>query len=329
MIASILPLNRWLLAIALALGVALAALEGGGIEERAVEPLFPGFDGARAVALELSSPVDEVHPAVNIRRTEVGETWLIDELFGAEASPVLLDLFLSRVGAMSNLDLVSEDPGRIGEYELGEDVATRVIVRGAAPVPEEGAAATDAAPVTMVDFYVATASPTAAFVRRAGEAQVFRIPRLRVPPTQAFSWFGRASLVPFESVQVRRVAASGEAVGGERVLEQTMERFGSFKSGAGVEVSSQRALDVLQRLRALFPVGVEGKRGPEDFPGDGAAFEVTVEQVTGGELRLAFFEDERDGRTRWLVRRSADRLILECDPTVTGGLVEALRALPE
>ena len=40
----ILPLNRWLLLVALALGVALAALEGGGIEERAVEPLFPGFD---------------------------------------------------------------------------------------------------------------------------------------------------------------------------------------------------------------------------------------------------------------------------------------------
>ena len=116
----ILPLNRWLLLVALALGVALAALEGGGIEERAVEPLFPGFDGARAVEVELSSPVDEAHPAVTIRRPEAGEPWVIEQLFGAAASPVLLDLFLSRVGAMTNLDLVSEDPGRIAEYELGE-----------------------------------------------------------------------------------------------------------------------------------------------------------------------------------------------------------------
>ena len=54
-----------------------------------------------------------------------------------------MDGFLARVGAMSNLDLVSEDPGRLGEYELGEDVATRVVVVGAsAPDPEvEGGAA--------------------------------------------------------------------------------------------------------------------------------------------------------------------------------------------
>ena len=330
MIASVLPLNRWLLAIAVALGVALAALEGGGIEERAVEPLFPGFDGARAVAVELSSPVDEAFPAVTIRRTEVGEPWRIDQLFGAAASPILLDVFLSRVGAMTNLDLVSDDPGRIAEYELGEGVATRVVVLGAAPDDEDGATpSSDPAATTMLDFYVATASPTAAFVRRAGEAEVFRIPRLRVPPTRPFTWFGRASLVPFESVQVRQVTASGAAVGGERVLVQTMERFGSFKSGSGAEVSGQRALDVLQRLRALFPVAVEGERAPADFPGERAAFVVTVEQVTGGELQLAFSEAELDGATRWLARRSTDRLILECDPTVTAGLVAALRALPE
>jgi len=327
--ATLLPLNRWLLLVAVALGAALAALEGGGIEERPVEPLFPGFDGARAVAVELSSPVDEAHPAVTIRRAEAGEPWLIEQLFGAAASPVLLDLFLSRVGAMTNLDLVSEDPDRIGEYELGEDVATRVVVRGASPAPEDGAPPPVAAPAAMVDFYVATASPTAAFVRRAGEAQVFRIPRLRVPPTRPFTWFGRASLVPFESVQLRRVAASGGAIGGERVLVQTVERFGSFKSGSGAEISSQRALDVLQRLRALFPVAVDGVREAADFPGDGASLQITIEQVTGGKLELALHEEERDGDTRWLVRRSTDRLVLECDPTVTGGLLEALRALPE
>ena len=88
-------------------------------------------------------------------------------------------------------------------------------------------------------------------------------------------------------------------------------------------------LDVLQRLRALFPVAVEGERAPADFPGERAAFVVTVEQVTGGELQLAFSEAELDGATRWLARRSTDRLILECDPTVTAGLVAALRALPE
>jgi len=329
MSATILPLNRWLLLVAAALGAALAVLEGGGIEERPVEPLFPDFDGGRAVVVELSSPVDEANPMVTIRRAEPGDPWVIEQLFGAAASPVLLDLFLTRVGAMTNLDLVSEDPGRLAEYELGEDVATRVVVRGAAPSAEDGSSAADAAPDTMVDVYVATASPTAAFVRRAGEAQVYRIPRLRVPPTVPFTWFGRAPLVPFENVQLRRVTASGDAIGGERSLVQTMERFGSFKSGTGAEVSSQRALDVLQRLRALFPVAVEGERAEGDLPGEGAVLEITVEQVTGGELRLAFHEGELDGATRWLVRRSTDRLVLVCDPTVTAGLVEALRALPE
>lgn len=335
MMASILPLNRWLLAVAAALAVALVALEGGGIEERAVEPLFPTFDGARAVRVEVTSPAPAgaagagdaaaAAGAVTARRAELGEPWRLEQLFEAEASGQIVDGFLARVGAMSNLDLVSEDPGRLGEYELGEDVATRVVVVGAsAPDPEvEGGAA---APVTMADFYVAAASPTAAFVRRAGEARVYRIPSLRVPPTTPFTWFGRRALVPYENVQIRRVRAEGDALGGERVLSQSMERFGSFRSGSDAEVSGERARDVLQRLRALFPVAVEGQRAEDDFPGEGAELVVTVERVTGGDLRLAFQRAE-DGA--WLARRSSDRLVLECDPTVTSGLLEALRALPE
>ncbi|MGD2018500.1 MAG: hypothetical protein PVJ89_10315, partial [Planctomycetota bacterium] len=152
MMASILPLNRWLLAVAAALAVALVALEGGGIEERAVEPLFPTFDGARAVRVEVTSPAPagaaDAAGAVTARRAELGEPWRLEQLFEAEASGQIVDGFLARVGAMSNLDLVSEDPGRLGEYELGEDVATRVVVVGAsAPDPEvEGGAS---APVTM------------------------------------------------------------------------------------------------------------------------------------------------------------------------------------
>jgi len=144
MMASILPLNRWLLAVAAALAVALVALEGGGIEERAVEPLFPTFDGARAVRVEVTSPARagagdpggagdaaDAAGAVTARRAELGEPWRLEQLFEAEASGQIVDGFLARVGAMSNLDLVSEDPGRLGEYELGEDVATRVVVVGA------------------------------------------------------------------------------------------------------------------------------------------------------------------------------------------------------
>ena len=329
MMASILPLNRWLLVITAALVAALAALEGGGIEARPVEPLFPAFDGALAVSVELTSPVDEVHPAVTARRTEAGEPWALEQLFGASASPVILDGFLARVGAMTNLDLVSEDPGRIDEYELGEDVATRVVIRGAAAAPEEGLEGPPPAEVTMVDFYVATASASAAFVRRAGEAQVFRIPSFRVPPTRPFTWFGRRALVPYENVQMRRVVADGPALGGERVLIQTMERFGSFRSGSGADVPGERARDTLQRLRALFPLSVDGERGTDDFPAEGADLRVTVERVTGGDLQLEFFEDRSGESPRWLARRSTDRLILECDPTVTGGLVEALRGLPE
>lgn len=329
MIGSILPLNRALMVLAGVLALALAVLEGGGVEERPVEPLFPGFDGALAVSLEITSPVDEAAPAVLARRSEVGEPWRIEQLFDASASPVLVDGFLSRVGAMTNLDLVSEDPGRIAEYELGEDVATRVVVRGAARELEDGVEGAAPAEVTMVDFYVATATASAAFVRRAGEAQVFRIPRFSVPPTRPFSWFGRRPLVPYENVQMRRVTAQGPTLGGERTLVQTMERFGSFRSGSGADVSGERARDTLQRLRALFPLAVVGERGEEDFPGEGAELVVSLEMVTGGELQLALFRDDSDEGPRWLVRRSSDRLILECDPTVTGGLVDALRALPE
>ena len=333
MLASILPLNRWLLAVAAALAVALVALEGGGIEERTVEPLFPTFDGARAVRVHVAAPGGG---AVTARRAEAGEPWRLEQLFGAEASPRIMDGFLARVGAMSNLDLVSEDPARLAEYELGEDAATRVTVSGqGAPtssdssdsaMPEGADGQPAAATEAMADFYVSAASPTAAFVRRAGEARVYRIPSLRVPPATPFTWFGRRALVPYENVQIRRVRAEGSALGGERVLSQSMERFGSFRSASEAEVSGERARDVLQRLRALFPVAVSGQRGPEAFPGEGVELSVTVERVTGGDLRLAFLRDE-DGA--WLARRSSDRLVLQCDPTVTEGLLEALRALPE
>ncbi|MEM1452331.1 MAG: DUF4340 domain-containing protein [Planctomycetota bacterium] len=323
---SILPLNRVLLAVVVSLSGLLFALERSVEGDRVVEPLFPAFDGGRGVEVRLAKGEDGAS-AVTIRRAAPGDPWSIDELRGAPASGILVEGFLSRVGSMSTLDLVSDDASALSEYGLGESEALRVTVVGAAPESESD----DIADVTLeraeiADLFLATGPEGASFVRRAGEVDVYRLPRFPRVPEAPFDWFDRRSVVPYEDVQIAKLTARGPGLAGSVVvLEQPLSEFGSFRDAAGGDVPRVRALDVLQRLRALFPVAVLDRREAGELPPDELSFEVEIALRSGNVFRVQFGSAAEGEPTPTM--RAGDPIVLGCDPKAVAGALDALRAL--
>ncbi|MEM9380065.1 MAG: DUF4340 domain-containing protein [Planctomycetota bacterium] len=331
MIRSILPLNRVLLVVVAVLSGLLVALERGIESSRVVEPLFPAFDGGRAVEIGIAAP--ESDGTVTLRRAAPGEPWSVEELRGAPASGILVEGFLSRIGSMSTLDLVSDDAADLTEYGLGEDAALRVTVVGAAtPAAPEGTdgAAGDLGDVSLersviADLFLALGPDGASFVRRAGEVAVYRLPRFPRVPDAPFDWFDRRSFVPYEEVQIARLTARGPGLDGSVVvLEQPVSEFGSFRDAAGGDVPRVRALDVFQRLRALFPTAVLDRRESGEMDPDAVRFEVEIELRSGNDFRVQFGRSESGPVP---AMRAGDPIVLGCDAEAVQGALEALRAL--
>ena len=358
MIRNMLPLNRVLFVIAVVLGVLLVVLRGGGVAQRAVEPLFPGFDGARATDIRLVAGSNrganrgaadgaEDAATITIARASLDDPWSVHELFDGPAAPLLVEGLLSRIGEMTTLDLVSDDPARIDEYELGEGVAIRMTIESSA-VSSAGTAAGDAGsedspqdfeisePRLLADVFVARGPGAAAFVRCAGDARVYRIARFPMPPTEAFGWFDRRSLMPHENVQIARVVARGAALEeGELVIEQPLTEFGSFRDGDGRDLSRERVLDLLARLRALFPSAVLERRESGEFDPATISFELEIEARGGNVFRLVFGAVPEPGAPAAgpaagdpvPVMRSGDNLVVGCDRRAAMDVLAALRAL--
>lgn len=328
---SILPLNRALLVVVVVLSGLIVALERSVVASRVVEPLFSAFDGGRAVEVRLVVPEED--RTVTLRRTASGEPWTVDELRGAPASAILIEGFLSRIGSMSTLDLVSEGAGDLEDYGLGEDEALRVTVVGAAPPADpDGAedAAGDPGDVSLersvtADLFLALGPDGASFVRRAGEVAVYRLPRFPRVPDAPFDWFDRRSVLPYEDVQIARLTARGPGLDGSVVvLEQPVSEFGSFRDAAGGDVPRVRALDVFQRLRALFPVAVLDRVESGEMEPDAMWFEVEVELRAGNDFRVQFGRASSEPTP---VLRAGDPIVLGCDSEAVEGTLEALRAL--
>lgn len=331
MIRSILPLNWALLAIAAVLAGLLATLERDALQTRPVEPLFPDFDGARATSLVIAAPESEEPGEGNaqrasLSRADAGANWTVDELEGAPASERFVDGLMARIGAMTTLDLLSEDPGRLAEYELDEASAVRVTVRAHGASEDDGGLTEDE---LLADVYVSAATETAAFVRRAGDARVYRIASLRVPPADPFRWFDRRSLVPFENVQIARVTGRGDAVGAEVVLVQPQDRFGSYRDAAGESVPTERAAQLLESLRALFPIGVDRRLDATEFPEEQVSFEVEVQLRTGNVFRVQFGDLEANAEAGVATTRSDDTLVVLCDRRAVDNVLARLRVLAE
>lgn len=362
MIRNLLPLNRVLLAIAVVLGVLLFVLRGGGVVQRAVEPLFPGFDGARATDIRIvagssrgSSDGAGDLATITITRATLDDRWSVRELFDGPAAPLFVEGLLSRIGEMTTLDLVSDDPARIDEYELGEGEAIRMTIESSATNPTGttvGVAGSEDSPRDfeisgrrlLADVFVARGPGVAAFVRRAGDARVYRIARFPMPPTKAFGWFDRRSLMPYENVQIARVVARGTALAGvldgaledgELVIEQPLTEFGSFRDGDGRDLSRERVLDLLARLRALFPSAVLERRESGAFDPAMISFELEIEARGGNVFRLVFGALPESGVPAGgpgagdpvPVMRSGDNLVVGCDRRAAMDVLAALRAL--
>ncbi|MEM9803369.1 MAG: DUF4340 domain-containing protein [Planctomycetota bacterium] len=320
MIRSILPLNRVLLAVVAVLVALLVGLERDAVETRPVESLLPEFDAAAATEVRLVASGGE--GGTTLSREGPADPWTIDQYAGASASASLVDGFMSRIGAMTTLDLVSDDPGRFAEYEVDESSAVRIVVLGGGADEDDDALRADE---TLADVFVSSARGTAVYVRRANDASIYRVPRMPLPPTDPFRWFDRAPLVPYENVQIDRVTLGGEAVGEEDVVVvQPVERFGTFQDAEGEPIPSPVARELFERLRSLFPTGVVGRGDGTLTDPESAFLRVDVRLRTGGELGLLIGALDDAGVP---ARRGEDDLVVLLDARAVEGVLAAARAL--
>lgn len=249
--------RNWLLIVVFTglLAFWLLGQGGGAVEERAVRPLFDAFQGNRAQLVVLERPdaaavqTDGVERATLALRPSGEESsktqWVLEELFGAKAFSDRVERLLSRIGSMTTLDLVSADPERHREYGLTEDRALRVRV---STTPEMGAE-------PMVDLLLAPAPERAAWVRKSGENEVWRIARFFPPSPAPRAWFDDSSLMPLGDRAIRSIRARGSALPKE-VAIRVVPGGERFADEAGVGWDVPRVLDLQRRLQTLFPINV-------------------------------------------------------------------------
>lgn len=273
---SILPLNWVLLAMVAGLAALLLVVRPPAAAERPVVPLFPDFDAGRVTTLKIEVPVEGEDGAqvTTLVRDDAEQPWRVLELHGAPGNPIRIGSVLSWVGTMTDLDVVSTAESAVREYGLDEDQAVRVtlgrsdaVVDADLGAPGDGAPGVGASgvgpsgvgpsgPADSISFFASPASGGGAFVRPAGEGLVARVPQFPLQSRGPLSWFERDSLVPLESIQIRKVVASGSALE-EPVTVTLPERvMTEFEDGSGARIPAATALELFRSLRATFPDGV-------------------------------------------------------------------------
>jgi hypothetical protein len=289
--------RNWLLTVVFAglLAFWLLGQGGGAVEERAVRPLFDAFQGNRAQLVVLERPDAAAVQTDGVERSTLvlqpgGEggsseedsraQWVLEELFGAKAFSDRVERLLSRIGSMTTLDLVSADRERHQEYGLTEDRALRVRV---STTSEMGAD-------PMVDLLLAPAPERAAWVRKSGENEVWRIARFFPPSPAPRAWFDDSSLMPLGDRAIRSIRAKGSALPKE-VAINVVPGGERFADEAGVGWDVPRVLDLQRRLQTLFPINVTGAKAAgeplDPVDSDGAAGEVGEGKLPWLSLEVA------------------------------------------
>lgn len=296
--------RNWLLAVVLGLlvGAWFASDGKGGISRRQIQPLVQGFDASQARTILLERPDLAAVETGGVERTtltrrdgeaatgEVGspDVWTIEELHGAAAFTDKIDRLLARIGAMTTLDLVSEDTASYAEYGLGEDRALHVRIANGEVAPEMGPEG------NTVELWIAPAPGRAAYVRAAGDARVWRIARYAPPSPSPLAWFDDSSLMPLTDRAIRVLRASGRALDlapGEEFSIRTLPGADHFQSGDGEDLSSQRVFDLFKRLRLLFPEEVLGTKVAGERLESDPWLSIEVEASVGGKtFRIDFSE---------------------------------------
>lgn len=270
------PLNVVLALVLAVLVGADAALDDGGVRERAIERLFPDLYGDRVARFVLERG-DEL---VECRRREDGR-FVLPAHFDHPANETTVRLLLSALTSLTTLDLVTEDAARHGEYGVGDGALT---VRG---WDERGELV-----VGLVQGAEAPAGD-ASYVRRAGSDAVYRAPRLRGIPLDARLWLD-AEWMPFAEALVDEVRLAGAALDEPLVLEREAGTVDRWRAAGGEPFPASRVRDFVSRVRSLFFEEVVAARAADLELGE-PALSITLGTVDGKELRASFHADAAAG----------------------------------
>lgn len=333
--------RNWLLVLVLCGlgGFWFAGGGDGGISQRDIQPVIRGFDAsqARVITLErvdlAAVATGGVERTTLTRKTSEEATgdagapdvWTIAELHGTSAFTDRVDALLSRVGSMTTLDLVAEDPASHAGYGLTVEKALRLVVsHGPTTSSESGGAA------PMADLLIAPAPGRAAYVLAAGDDRVWRIARFTPPSPSPNAWFDDSSLMPLTDRGIKAIRASGPGVG-ETVVVQAYPGGDRFVGASGEMLSSPQVLDVFKRLRMLYPRDVLGAKGAGEPIAVEPWLSIEVEpQVGGNPFRIDFMEPkEATGQSDRAVRaaRLQGTITVSVSASTVEKLVESLRGL--
>ncbi len=232
------------LALVLAALVAANVLLGGETRVRVPRELFPAFLPKDALRVEIETP----DGSLVLQRNATEEPWILPGSADYPAREERVGALLDRLAALSDLDLLTEEPARAVDYGLGEG-ASQVSVFGAGDVLLVALEQGDAAP--------ATRGGAAHYVRAAGGPRVVRAPRWSGLSARPVVWLD-TRWVRFEPALLRALEIEvqdqaqdqPQAAKRERRIER--EDVERWRDDAGQVVRAAPMRAVLDRLRSVF-----------------------------------------------------------------------------
>lgn len=289
--------RNWVLGGVFAVLLAFSLREPGssaGLGQREITRLFPDFraEDAAYVVMEGSPSPSDTDPAsteatkvrIELRRRAAegeAEPWILPAHFDHPANTVSVEQLFNALSSLTNLDLLSEDPGRHGDYGVGDSGLTVRVL--------------DASDELIAGFVqganASTGAGMASYIRSLGGDGVYRAPRVGPIPLQPRYWLERR-WTSFKPVRVRKL----EIRKGTEVAEWSrsdMERWDSDDR----PVSARRVRDFLERLALLFL----DEAVAAEVDGRSADLVISIEMVDGTRETLSFARPNDEGeREAWL-----------------------------
>lgn len=298
--------NVILLGVVLLLAAVDVALERPGPVQREVGRLFPELLVDRAARLSLARGDERLDL---VRDADGG--WTVEQLGGYPGFSDQIDLFLTRLGSVTNLDLLTDLAAAHAEYGVDEaGLSVRVEDASGAPL---------AAFVQGLEV----AREGASYLRLADGTEVYRVLGLRALSLDPLRQWVDPRLVGFEPILVKRLTISGPAAGENALtftrVEGTTDAW--TREGGGRAPKSQVPL-VLQDLRRIFLDGVVG----EDAAGIAdPRLVIELELRDASVRRLTFGAEDADGAVH--VQRGGELWLLRLSPATWSAIQAMVRRL--
>ncbi|MEZ6013663.1 MAG: DUF4340 domain-containing protein [Planctomycetota bacterium] len=274
---------------------------------RAITRLFPTLTTASAARLELAAD------GRSVRVERVNGEWVLPDLFGYPAEPLLVARVIERLGSLTSLDLLTEDPKRHAEYGLDEGAAQRFTVF-------------DVSDGVLADLLVARAPTGAAYVRLRGQDAVFGAGALPTTSSDLQAWRLGSPLITVDATLATRIelAPADAGAGWPSVtVVRDPDRYDRWFDGEGSEVPRERVERLLNELVKLYPLAILAAGPAPEHGLDPAALTVRVVGAKG-EVALARIGAAQGGRDANVAAQGA---LGPWVVQVRGTAVERLRAV--